>query len=331
MKQTSLTPAKSHLLCLKPYSCNWDFASLPHTMKQDFSTEEVKQALDVVMDSETNSDVLSVVSDSDTANEDLVSVSESSSANSMECSDAGDEETAACGEWISKSREIQWAPSNKETLHYLSVATTVTPGPTVYAVAHIGNLEDSFNLYLTDEIVQMIVDYTNLHGQRSVGKWTNTNPTEIRAYFGLLLLAGVYRSRNESTRSLWDEWTGRSVFRSTMPLKRFQLINAMIQFDDRLSRCCIKDKMAAFREVWEKWTARLPLLFNLSNDICVDEQWVPYRGDCSFRQYMPKKPGRYGLKIWVTADVGTSYAWRMSVYTGKEAEAPSEQNQGRCV
>lgn len=33
----------------------------------------------------------------------------------------------------------------------------------------------------------------------------------------------------------------------------------------------------------------------------------------------------------MTADVGTSYAWRLSVYTGKEAGAPPEWNQGRRI
>lgn len=190
--------------------------------------------------------------------------------------------------------EIQWAPYSDETLRYLPVATRVTAGPTLYAVARVNSLEDCFSLYLRDMTVQIIVDYTNLHGQRFTRHWTNTDPAEMRAFPGLLLLAGVYRSRNKATRSLWDEQTGRFVFRSTMSLKRFQLINATIRFDDRLTWPwrCADDKLAAFREVWEMWLLRLSQLFNLSDDIRVDEQLVPYRGRCSFRQYMPQKqPG----------------------------------------
>lgn len=46
------------------------------------------------------------------------------------------------------------------------------------------------------------------------------------------------------------------------------------------------------------------LNFNLK--ICVDEQLVPLRGCCSFKQYVPSKPQTYGLKIWVFCDVQTS-------------------------
>ncbi|XP_048855420.1 piggyBac transposable element-derived protein 4-like [Brienomyrus brachyistius] len=40
-------------------------------------------------------------------------------------------------------------------------------------------------------------------------------------------------------------------------------------------------------------------------------------GRCSFRQYMPRKPGRYGLKLWVLCDARTSYCWRVKLYMGK--------------
>lgn len=96
---------------------------------------------------------------------------------------------------MSKSGEIQWAPYSDETLRYVPVATRVTPGPTLYAVARVSSLEDCFSLYLTDAIVQIIVDYKNLHGQRFTRHWTKTDPAEMRAFFGLLLLAGTYCSQ----------------------------------------------------------------------------------------------------------------------------------------
>lgn len=45
---------------------------------------------------------------------------------------------------------------------------------------------------------------------------------------------------------------------------------------------------------------------------------------------MPKKPAKYGLKIWVTVDVATSYAWRCDIYLGKTGDA-AEVGQGKRV
>lgn len=50
-------------------------------------------------------------------------------------------------------------------------------------------------------------------------------------------------------------------------------------------------------------------------------------GRCLFRQYMPSKPTRYGIKIWVACDARSSYAWKMQVYSSKPDKlGPLEKN-----
>lgn len=46
---------------------------------------------------------------------------------------------------------------------------------------------------------------------------------------------------------------------------------------------------------------------------------------------MPRKPAKYGIKIWATCDVKISYAWRLQVYTGKAVGNSAEVNQGLRV
>ncbi|XP_019123568.2 piggyBac transposable element-derived protein 4 isoform X1 [Larimichthys crocea] len=240
-----------------------------------------------------------------------------------------DEPTAG---WTSKNGKIVWSPTNDETLRYVpQTKGRLTPGPTHYAIARISDPLSSFALLLTDEILQYIVDMTNLQGRRSVAGWRDVDKEELQAYVGLLVLSGLYRSRNESTLSLWGEKWGRAIFRATMSHKRFHHLSRALRFDNEQSRRRSRDdRMAAFRKVWDMWTHRLPMLFNPDRDICVDEQLVPFKGKCSFRQYMPKKPAKYGIKIWATCDVKTSYAWRLQVYTGKVGGKP-EVNQGMRV
>lgn len=239
-------------------------------------------------------------------------------------------EDAASG-WNSKNGKIIWSPTNLETLNYVLALTNITAGPTHYAAARIRDPASSFSLFLTEEIVQLTVDMTNLHGRRSVTDWREMDCDELRAYVGLLILSGVYRSRDESSLSLWGEKYGRDIFRATMSHKRFHQIGGALRFDDKLSRSRRReDKLAAFRKVWDMWIHRMELLFNPDRDICIDEQLVPYRGRCRFKQYIPSKPAKYGLKIWAVCDVKTSYAWRLQVYTGKAGDR-AEVNQGMRV
>lgn len=140
----------------------------------------------------------------------------------------------------------------------------------------------------------------------------------MKAYIGILILAGVYHSRHEATRDLWDDKTRWAIFRATMSHYRYSQISANIHFDDRLT-CPGRfrdDKLAAFHILWEKWVACFPLLFSPGVDVRVDEQLVAFKGCCWFRRYMLNKPAKYGIKIWVTRAAVTSYAWKVQIYTG---------------
>jgi hypothetical protein len=48
--------------------------------------------------------------------------------------------------------------------------------------------------------------------------------------------------------------------------------------------------------------------------MCVDEQLVAYRGKCSFRQYIPSKAAKYGIKIWWYRDSATSCPLTAYIY-----------------
>lgn len=110
-------------------------------------------------------------------------------------------------------------------LCYVPAARGLILGPTYYAAARISDLTSSFEQLLTEEILQHIVAMTNLHGRCSNPDWRDVNREELQAYFGLLILANIYRSKYESTLSLWSEKSGQSNFQGTMSHKRFHHIS----------------------------------------------------------------------------------------------------------
>lgn len=155
----------------------------------------------------------------------------------------------------------------------------------------------------------------------------------MRAYYGLLILAGVYRSHGQCINELWDDQTGPPIFRATMTLKKFKLINECIRFDDKEQRKGIRsrDKLAPIRNVYDKWVNRLKMCYTVGKNVTVDEQLVPFRGRCPFTQYIPSKPHKYGIKIWCLCDASTYYAWNLEVYTGRDRNCKAEVNQGQRV
>ncbi|XP_056102977.1 piggyBac transposable element-derived protein 4-like [Rhinichthys klamathensis goyatoka] len=251
--------------------------------------------------------------------------------------DDSEEEGPRCDpSFTSKNGEIIWSSSPPLQTPGRARAEEIirrTPGPTRYAISRAEDIKSTFELYFPRSIQTILVTMTNMEGRRVYGdQWKEIDWTEMEAFMGLLILAGVLKSNGESTRSLWDGEMGRAIFRATMPLKDFIKLSGVIRFDKSTrSQRRETDKLAPIRELWEKWVERLSLMYNPDMYVTVDERLIGFRGRCHFKQYMPSKPAKYGLKIWAACDAKSSYSHNMQVYTGKPAGAQREQNLGKRV
>jgi len=69
---------------------------------------------------------------------------------------------------------------------------------------------------------------------------------------------------------------------------------AVIRFYDKTTRTKrrLEDKMAAFREILDKFIGLCKSLYLVGSAVCIDEQLLPFRGSSGFRQYMPTKPSK---------------------------------------
>ncbi|XP_054740501.1 piggyBac transposable element-derived protein 4-like [Anastrepha obliqua] len=59
-----------------------------------------------------------------------------------------------------------------------------------------------------------------------------------------------------------------------------------------------------------------------SAEMTLDEQLLSFRGRCSFRQYIPNKPAKYGLKVFALVDVHYPYTYNLEIYAGQQPEGP---------
>lgn len=145
-----------------------------------------------------------------------VNVSDGESISSGEDLEAReeDEEEPSSG-FISKDKKITWYDKPIRELVGRNRAENVistTPGPTRYAIARVDDIKSSFELFITKEMQALIIKMTNIEGMikffstyfknhifviasgtKVFGEsWKEINNASLKAYFGLLLLAGVY-------------------------------------------------------------------------------------------------------------------------------------------
>ena len=71
----------------------------------------------------------------------------------------------------------------------------------------------------------------------SDGEWEAMTLIELKAFIGLLLLAGLIGKSKKSIKSLWNRSPLESpIFRATMSRNRFETIISSIRFDNKTTR-----------------------------------------------------------------------------------------------
>ena len=68
----------------------------------------------------------------------------------------------------------------------------------------------------------------------------------------------------------------------------------------------------------EQIQSRCATLYNPSKELAIDEAMIKFQGRSSLKQYMPQKPIKRGIKVWVLADSRNGYFSRLEIYTGKK-------------
>nr|XP_004208062.2 piggyBac transposable element-derived protein 4-like [Hydra vulgaris] len=169
-------------------------------------------------------------------------------------------------------------------------------------------------------MIRIIVNCTNAESRRiRLEGWVDTTVNELHEFIGVLLLAGVFHSKNQTIKELWSKLNGIPIFSTSMQRDRFVNLRRCIRFDERETRNQrrFEDKFAPLRNIMEMFTTKCKNNYNPSAYLTVDEQLVTFRGRCPFKMFIPTKPGKYGMKIWILCDAETSYCINLQPYIGR--------------
>ncbi|RWS03837.1 PiggyBac transposable element-derived protein 4-like protein [Dinothrombium tinctorium] len=96
---------------------------------------------------------------------------------------------------------------------------------------------DAFNLFIDDFIVDKISNETNrkaIDVLRNENLWNEVDADEIRAFFGVLLIAGALNINKRNTEKHWNvnSVIKQPIFQIALSKNRFDSIRRFIRFDD---------------------------------------------------------------------------------------------------
>lgn len=268
------------------------------------------------------------------SDDDVDHVAEEDSSPTESPGESSDEDEAADNRLLIAPSGMEWK-LDAPRLGRTTAANISLPAALTNTSQNVDTVTDAFRLFFTDDVIHMLIQFTNKFARSVCNVWKDVDEIEMIAFLGLLLLRGVCRAKRESVEELWstEGSFARPLFAATMSRARFEQLLRYLRFDDRDTRAAraADDKLAAIRDLYEKFASNCRSSFRPGPYITIDEQLVVFRGRCPFRMYIPSKPGKYGLKVWVICDAKTSYCSNLQVYTGKTGNQREVNQASRVV
>ena len=163
-----------------------------------------------------------------------------------------------------------------------------------------------FKRFFDDNLIVHIAEQTNLYNTQekfnsSSGKTLNTDSNEIEQLIGILLLMGIYP--NPQYRMYWNPSTALPQITNALKggLTRFETLKQYLHFNDNSKQPELSspqyDKLYKIRPVIESVLNKCrnvePGQYN-----AVDKQMIPTKTKNSMKQYLPKKPHKWGFKVF---------------------------------
>lgn len=207
--------------------------------------------------------------------------------------------------------------------------------PEVFEFSEIGGLKvniseqctakDIFELLFDDDLFEKICEWINLRALSVIGnvipkhstmnKWKPTNSHEFRNFLALCMLMGNIKM--PSIKCYWSRnplYT-HPIFGNIMSRNRFEQILRCLCFtkkdDIKISR------LHKIEQVADHVFENIRKVLYPGRNLSLDEALLLWRGRLIFRQYIPNKSAKYGIKLYelCTPD---GFILECLVYTGKD-------------
>ena len=137
----------------------------------------------------------------------------------------------------------------------------------------------------------------------------------MKQFLGLLFLTGIIRKPAINLYWSTDPLYSTPLFGAIMSRNRFQLLLKFLHFNDNAkmpgAHDPSPDKLFKVRPLLDHLGEKFGEVYAPSCNISIDESLLLWKGRLGFKQYIPLKGARFGIKCF-----------KFKIYTGKENVPP---------
>ena len=165
-----------------------------------------------------------------------------------------------------------------------------------------------FQLFVSENMVEHIVRETNnYYTTKTIPRhsrlmaWKNTTVTEMYRYFALSML--MSRVNKVSIEEYWStELLRTKSFPTIMTKDRYKSLLQMLHFHDN-NETTNQDALIKIRIIIDRLRNSFSIAFYPYKYLCIDENLLLFKGRCFFKQFIPSKRSRFGIKSYVILDI----------------------------
>ena len=173
-----------------------------------------------------------------------------------------------------------------------------------------------FQKYFTLELLQLMVDNTNLYAVQKQKKFAPTTVLEMKTFVGIHIVMG--NCHYPRIRCYWQPHLKIPLVSDNMTVNRFFQLRQNLHFVNIEQKPDNNDRFWKIRPLYETIRTRC-LSLPLETDLCIDEQMIPFKGSLNVKQYIKNKPTKWGVKLFALCGrSGTLYVFIL--YQGSTTE-----------
>ena len=199
---------------------------------------------------------------------------------------------------------------------------------------------DYFRLFFNDDIINYLVIETNrfaeqftrdnnLKRRSRAHKWYPTDPVEMKQFLGLTFLMGIIQKPTIQMYCSNNSLYSTLIFKQVMQRDKYLLILKFLHFNDNDNMPGATepnpDKLFKIRLLIYHLFEKFQEVYTPSRNVCIDESLLLWKGRLHFKQYIPLKRSRFGIKLFMLCEDG-GYTYRFRVYTGEGTLVDGNQN-----
>lgn len=227
----------------------------------------------------------------------------------------------------------EWSPGNPNNMTELPF--TGTPGLIPPHNMDGKSPIDFFFLFFNINFINLILECTNKYGNQLKAtartsrarftKWTDVTTSEFKVFIGLILFMGTVKLNRMA-----EYWSKNYLMNLSphlfMSRDRFYLILRALNVQNNNRT----ESIFKVKTLIDIFNQTMLSTYYPSKNIAIDESLILWKGRLSFRQYIKGKKHRYGVKLYVLADMH-GIILKIHVYAGAGDQLVGGRNHVKKV